>query len=336
MKFFVYEFVTGGGWWTIDEGSIAAGALLREGSAMLQALVNDLSRIGKVYTLRDSRSTVEISSAEVCTVSSAIEERRQFAELVQNADGTVVIAPEFDGHLLARCQWVEQLGGRLLSPGSEFVAITADKHLTAKRLAAVGIPVPRGFIISNDASPPADFRFPAILKPCDGAGSIGVRTVRDWREAREDIGKHGRCRLEEYRCGIPASVSVLSGPQTLGILPASRQFLSDDGRFQYLGGETPMSDEMCRRSKRLAIDVAFALPDTAGYFGIDLVFGAAADGSQDCVIEVNPRLTTSYLGLRQLLEGNLAEAMVAVAKGKLVDLRFRTSPVQFSACNGLE
>jgi predicted ATP-grasp superfamily ATP-dependent carboligase len=65
--------------------------------------------------------------------------------------------------------------------------------------------------------------------------------------------------------------------------------------------------------------------------GIDLVFGLAVDGSEDVVIEVNPRLTTSYLGLRKIANGNLAAAMVRTAKGQAADLSFSSVPVQFSA-----
>jgi predicted ATP-grasp superfamily ATP-dependent carboligase len=331
MQFFVYEFVTGGGWWNVDERQLPTGALLNEGSAMLRALVSDLVRIGNVCALRDVRCSISIDGAEVQSVSSAAEERRRFAESVQLADWTVVIAPECDGHLLARCQWVEQLGGRLLSPGSEFVSIAGDKHRTAELLASANIPVPRGCPISDHQSPPADFQFPAVLKPHDGAGSVDVRLVTNWSEARAAVRPGRLYRLEEFHSGWPASVSVLSGPRYRVVLPASRQLLSDDGRFQYLGGLTPLPDEFVRRAEHRAQAVAAAMPPTVGYFGIDLVFGSASDGSQDLVIEVNPRMTTSYLGLRRIAQGNLAEAMLLTACGEPVDLSFDDSPVQFAA-----
>lgn len=46
-----------------------------------------------------------------------------------------------------------------------------------------------------------------------------------------------------------------------------------------------------------------ALPGLRGHVGVDLV--AAPD--RCVVIEVNPRLTTSYVGLRRVLRANLAE-----------------------------
>ena len=74
------------------------------------------------------------------------------------------------------------------------------------------------------------------------------------------------------------------------------------------------------------------MPGLAGYFGVDLVLGASADGRDDIVIEINPRLTTSYVGLRKLARGNLMQALLAVASGQpLPPLEWRTEEVRFHA-----
>ena len=57
------------------------------------------------------------------------------------------------------------------------------------------------------------------------------------------------------------------------------------------------------------------MPGLLGYVGVDLVLGDAADGSRDYAIEINPRLTTSYVGLRALADFNIAEAMLRAANG---------------------
>ena len=74
--------------------------------------------------------------------------------------------------------------------------------------------------------------------------------------------------------------------------------MSDDGRFVYLGGSLPLPHALASRATRLAQQAVAALPDPLGYVGVDLVLGADADGADDYVIEINPRLTTSYIGLR--------------------------------------
>jgi predicted ATP-grasp superfamily ATP-dependent carboligase len=73
------------------------------------------------------------------------------------------------------------------------------------------------------------------------------------------------------------------------------------------------------------------LSDPFGYIGVDLVLGADPDGQDDHVIEINPRLTTSYVGLRALSRNNLAAAMLVVAEGREPALSWHDGVVEFSA-----
>jgi predicted ATP-grasp superfamily ATP-dependent carboligase len=72
-----------------------------------------------------------------------------------------------------------------------------------------------------------------------------------------------------------------------------------------------------------------ALPPANGYVGIDLILGDATDGSQDVVIEINPRLTTSYVALRQHYRTNLAAAMLQVIAGQPCELEIAQDVVSF-------
>ena len=69
-----------------------------------------------------------------------------------------------------------------------------------------------------------------------------------------------------------------------------------------------------------------------GYVGVDIVLGDAPDGSADWVIEINPRLTTSYVGLRALARGNLAGVLLAVVQREaLPELGWHEGTVAWSA-----
>ena len=59
----------------------------------------------------------------------------------------------------------------------------------------------------------------------------------------------------------------------------------------------------------LAEDVCRAIPGLDGYVGIDLLLGEDAP----VVVEVNPRLTTSYVGLGRALGINVARRVLAGA-----------------------
>ena len=131
--------------------------------------------------------------------------------------------------------------------------------------------------------------------------------------------------------GLPASVAMLCGPAgRIGLAPC-KQRISDDGRLRYLGGELPLAAGLAERAKSLAEQALAALPATVGYVGVDLVLGREPDGSEDAVIEVNPRLTTSYVGLRAAARTNLAETMWRVGQGEAPAVEFAARPIEFDS-----
>lgn len=335
MRIFAYEFITGGGMWSTGE-ALPDGSLLREGAAMLRALTIDLVTMAEteVVAAWDARLPSPPSGCEICEVASAAEERAAIERFASASDGVIIIAPEIGGALLERVRWVEAAGGWLLSPGSEFVELAADKHATCRRLASAGVRTPHGVWLRPGDSFPLDFPYPAVLKPRHGAGSQDLLLVRDPTNigALTALAKaESPQRLEAFMPGLAASVAVLCGPAGQVILPACRQRLSDDGTFRYLGGRLPLPAPLDRRAAEHAKSVLDAFPPAIGYVGIDLVLGGAEDGSRDAVIEVNPRLTTSYVGLRKSLGVNLAELMVQLAAGSHTEWEWNPRAVVFTA-----
>ncbi len=312
MRAFVYEYFCAG-----RPGSAAIRA---EGRAMLSAVLEDLGRVPGV---------------EVVTLPAVAPdaEERAFRALARAAHWSLVIAPECDGLLAERCRWVEEEGGRLLGPSSAAVRLTGDKLELSRHLLARGVPTPP---TSPWPGEPPPFAFPVVCKPRHGAGSQATFLVRDERElslcvgrAREE-GWDGEMIVQPYTPGRAASVAFLIGPGRRVALPAAEQILSEDGRFHYEGGRVPLPDDLNRRAQRLAERAVTAVESLCGYVGVDLVLGEAADGGGDRVIEINPRLTTSYVGLRALARFNLAEALLAAATGAaLPPMRWRPGPVRY-------
>jgi len=297
---------------------------------MLAALAEDFLALPgtRVEIFHDVRGRLSApAGCEVRSIEMADQERQAFDAAAARADWTVVIAPEFDGQLAQRCQWVMQAGGRLLGCDAAAVALTADKHATAEHLLRHGVPAPRGRALEPFQPLPRDMTYPVVVKPRAGAGSQGVRRIEAYRAGLVTDGTPAR--LEPYCAGEPASVAVLCGPRGIVPLPPCRQRLGGESGFEYLGGEAPLPMELAQRATRLALAAVRCLPPCLGYLGVDLVLGADPSGSQDVVIEINPRLTTSYVGLRAIAETNLAAAMVAVAEGQTTELCWRPRAIQF-------
>lgn len=333
MKVFIYEFTSGGGLWTLALSG-ETDSLLVEGQAMAAAVAADFASLPniEVLTTRDSRlQPFHDSRCRVAAIGQASVEQRTIRQLAAASDWTLLIAPETEGVLLERSLLVEAAGGRLLSPGSELVRLASNKHATAEHLAKFGVPTPEGTMLLPGQKPSANL-FPAVMKPLDGCGSTGVQRIdiqADWPKSQPQK----PMRLERYIEGTPVSVAVLCGPGGNFALPACEQHLSDDGSFTYLGGAVPLPPELNHRARSLALKAAAVLPQPRGYIGFDLVLGDDPFGTDDYVIEVNPRLTTSYVGLRAYLRGSLAAAMLAVAEGRPPDLSVNPGRVQFT-CSG--
>jgi predicted ATP-grasp superfamily ATP-dependent carboligase len=330
QRIFLYEFVTGGGMFSFAPDEIPSGSLLCEGAAMFASLASDFASIPgvEIVAMRDARlANADSPGIKYHRVTNAEDEFSRFESLAAIADWTLVIAPEFDQLLLRRTRRVEELGGRLLGPDSRIVCLGAYKEKTVTHLAKHGIRTPTGYLFDASCPMPAALRFPAILKPHDGAGSQGIQRIESLKSFPRV--PEGTFRLEEFQPGTPASVAVLCGPNSRIALPACQQLLAESGSFAYLGGKVPLDEPLRSRAERLALHAAHTLPDVVGYIGFDLVLGSTPE--LDTVIELNPRVTTSYVGLRQIARSNLAASMIDVAEGKTPDLSFGEGPVRFSA-----
>ncbi|MBV9123348.1 MAG: ATP-grasp domain-containing protein [Planctomycetes bacterium] len=319
MRIFVYEWTCA----SISGTGPAREALRAEGQAMLAAVLEDFNRIEGVVAstllapdVRSSFPSHQVHPAELGNEDSV------FRRLTQEADYTLVIAPECQDLLWTRCRWVEEAGGRLLGPDAQAVQLTGDKLALSRHWQKLAIPTPDSHL-TGASTPWARMSYPAVWKPRQGAGSqrtFLLRSPEDVARAAEAVRDEGAEEriLQPFVPGRAASVAFLIGPeQRVPLLPAA-QHLSTDGRFHYLGGEAPLPAELSARAVELAERAVRTVPGLRGYVGVDLVLGEAGDGSQDQVLEINPRLTTSYLGLRSLARANLAERMLQLAGGATI------------------
>jgi predicted ATP-grasp superfamily ATP-dependent carboligase len=328
MRIFLYEFTCS----PVHDLHQAWQPLRAEGRAMLAALSADFKRVPGVEVITLPSQTSPQPGADDDHLDG--QEEAIFRRLARLADYTLVVAPESDGILRTRCRWVEDAGGRLLGPSSVAVELAGDKLALAEHLRGHGVPTPSTWAWRLPGPP--GLRFPAVWKPRDGTGSQATFLAATPQElaacaARaRDEGWRGRAVVQPFAPGRPASVAFLIGPAATLALPPASQALSGDGRFHYRGGTVPLPPALAERAVRVGRQAVGAVPGLRGYVGVDVVLGEPADGSADWVIEVNPRLTTSYVGLRALAQGNLAEVMLRAVQGQPVPaLPWRDGAVHF-------
>jgi predicted ATP-grasp superfamily ATP-dependent carboligase len=314
MRVLVYEFMTASGIGR-DPGSPEHG-MYREGRAMRDAVASDFARIAGVEVV--ALDQFEDDDPE-----------REIWRAAEECDWSLIIAPETDGQLDRDCWAVHSSKSRLLGSSVDSIRLTADKLALADHWRTNGVPAPA----TTDREPTACDAFPVVWKPRDGAGSTDTFLIRDRFEHTRALTSRNPVRpmiLQEYVHGRPASVAFLCGPRERAPLLPGLQVLSDDGRFNYRGGELPIPPALAERAVHLARRAVECVPGLLGYIGVDLVLGDAEDGSRDSAIEINPRLTTSYIGLRALADFNIAEAMLRAARGEeLSELKWKPGRVRF-------
>lgn len=318
MRVFVYEHLC---------AQQTASALAAEGRAMLLAVLADLTAIEDV----DVSTIVASSWFPILIdlpffrrlrvgVTAPKDEEARFLEAAGGCDFALVIAPEFDDVLATRCEWAIQAGCRLLGPSPEAVRLCADKLRLAEHFRQAEIPMPITTFY-DPRLPPAD-GYPYVIKPRSGAGAqatFAVHSPEQFVQARwfaSAQGFRGELIVQPFCRGQAGSVAVLLAGDRPICLPPAEQLIettSPSGQLRYAGGsiEYPITYKW---ATPLARGAACAVPGMAGYFGIDFVFDRAG-GADTRVIEINPRLTTSYVGLRRLANVNLMRVLLALARG---------------------
>ena len=248
-------------------------------------------------------------------VSNAAAEQRQFRELAAASDAVLVIAPETNGQLADRVRQVMSLGVKSLNCSPAAIELCGDKLRLARHFEAHSLPtVPTEIIDWTHERPQESHINEWVIKPRDGAGSwltFRVRTdsPEEWQRAATAYASAGishNALVQPFVAGLPLSVGCLCQPNgEVEIFPIGQQRLSHN--FEYLGGSIPASlPAVTEVAVRDLIQRACAtIPGLNGHIGFDLLL-PDADPTRPLIVEINPRLTTSYVGYRRLSASNLA------------------------------
>lgn len=327
MDLFIGEFVCGGGFLQAVEGDIPA-SLQSEGRVMLGALLEDFAIVcNRVHTILDSKALTAFQSI-TSSWELGLREKLVFHEATLDAplwqqwiaaaskcDAALVVAPESGNSLAQGVATLQAAGLDMLNGFGDFLRCASDKLETARVLSAAGVPHPPTWLYSSFPSTHSDTTQGWVAKPRDGCGTDHVMFFDSIEKLR--LAELSPDTLIQARVpGMPASVSVIAEGNEFTILPAvSQQFKT--APFAYQGGVGPLSEDLRQRAHHLALKTINAMPRTArGFFGLDLILGNSA--TQDFVIEVNPRVTTSYVGLRRIIANNLAARMLGLDRSSIL------------------
>jgi predicted ATP-grasp superfamily ATP-dependent carboligase len=311
LRLLICEYVTGGGFL----GKPLPASLAREGDMMLAALVKDVAAVDgiEIASVRDWRLREADLPAALRVVTAREDPWMAWRDAIEAADAVWPIAPETGGALTRLSELVLAAGRTLIGSRPSAVALATSKLATAAHLAAHGIAVvptvPAEAALRDGLCAGRDGW---VVKPDDGAGAESTRLVRrsdDMRRWLEAAPGRDNFVIQPYVEGVAASLSVLCQHGRAWLLSCNRQDIDiENGAFRFCGSIVGGLEQRRPLFEPIAAAIEAALPDLWGHVGIDFIDGAAGP----LVLDVNPRLTTSYVGLACAIRMNPAALVLAL------------------------
>ena len=310
MKILVFEFITGGGF----NQQPLPESLANEGRLMLNALLGGFGQIPTIelVIMLDWRLSkrIKTSGLSVFTVTHEHETMAEFDCLAKNCDAVWPLAPEFDGILQSLCQKVESLEKRLLTSAAAAVAMTGNKYAAYKQLTQNKIPTVETQLYEPKMYAAGEW----IVKPVDGAGcndSYLLFDQQDFAQFAFRSNTKGQYIIQPHVIGQKTSLSCLFKQGRGWLLCVNLQNFNVVDKQYRLDSIIVNYPANLDSYRNLVSAIAKAFPDLWGYVGIDLI----ETKDEIKVLEINPRLTSSFAGIQEALGVNVCSCVKNLLTG---------------------
>lgn len=321
LKLFVCEFITGGGLCA----ETLPKSLVKEGMLMRDALLRDLIELGgyDLMMLHDARLGASPLVKNSVEVDSNFE--TAFKNMLSQADLVWLIAPETAGTLMKLsemcyeadviflgCEFDSTLIGT--SKSLTYEALQAAKIFTIPTIAGEDFVLDEKFTQIESIQPVSNTCW--VAKPEDGAGCEGIKIFDDLQKLMNWLKQDDRYLnylVQPYQQGLAASFSMICRSGKGWLLSCNEQHVLRKSDALTLNGVTINGmQSYWQRFETLARKIAKMLPDAMGYIGVDVIVDTVSD--KIYVLEINPRLTTSYVGLSEAIGHNPAKIVLESIK----------------------
>jgi tyramine---L-glutamate ligase len=286
--------------------SLPAG-LAAEAEQMVRALRRDLidiDGVSELIVLRDDRLPAWEATQNVRVV--AVGENTDFSACWQFyaglCDAVWPIAPETAGILTGLCRGAEAGGYRLLNSASSTVRTASSKLETIRVLGLHGLPVVETRRLHEAVLEPGQA---VIVKPDDGAGCEGMFSFA--RELPDPASFPADFLVQPWLDGESLSLSGVFCHGDALLLSVNRQHIDvAQPLITLIACEVNVYADRDGVWQDLLERVARVMPGLWGYAGIDFIMTTTGP----VILEVNPRLTSSYAGIRAATGINPAEQVL--------------------------
>jgi predicted ATP-grasp superfamily ATP-dependent carboligase len=317
MRLFVTEFITGGGF----ANHPLPDGLKQEGLLMLNSVLADCSRMHDIQltTCLDPRIVLDNSNVEVYPIENSNNYTQRMSQLAQESDYAWIIAPESAGMLESLVSQLEKENIPAINCDAKSIRIAGDKIKCTTEF--LGTSINAAVNLSIDEA--QEYSRKVVIKSRFGVGCEGLKICDSGALGLECIDDFNQWVVQPYIEGEHLSLSLLCYAGEAKILTCNKQIFSgeEEPKLKACHVNAILINEQL---VTLANKIANTLPGLAGYVGVDLIKTI----DDYVVIDVNPRLTSSYVGLNEVLTTNPAELCIqTILDQKLPENIMRNSKV---------
>jgi len=316
MRLLVFEFITGGGF--INES--LPEALLQEGHLMRNALLNDLCELNRVelIVLCDQRVEFLIGDnrGNITVLTIKLGENVQEILLKNSSlyDAVWLIAPESEGILALWAQFFHQQKKQVCLSGQQAITLCQDKLATFNCLNDAGITCVNSQLFSAGNEP---LHGEWVLKANNSVGCDEVYLLQEqqnWQTVLPALSIDKSYILQPYILGKVLSLSCLFYRQKAYLICCNEQHITiNQLQFSLSACTVNVQDDKFHPYQQLCQKIADAIPQLFGYVGVDFI---ETEGGEPLILEINPRLTTSYVGIKEALGLNIGSIVLAMLDNK--------------------
>ena len=284
---------------------------------MVSALVRDLSDTNTPVVFTQHTTYHRIPTPDKACVITTDKEHFTATDLEQlwttyftPHDCCLLLAPESNNDLLRLTAHAESCAIPLLSSASTAVQATTSKRATTQALQHHNIPAPP--LIALDSIDDHDTN-PYILKPDDGAGCIDTFCLKGKSALKHAQEHHPNAIITPCLDGDSLSLTLLcDGKGNAKVLSCNQhQCVCDDGKLHLRTIDVGIPRTPAQHARYQEVVTAIAGCISKSLRLCRHRYYRNNDNTL-AVIDINPRVTTSYVGLRQALGDNPAAFLLSL------------------------
>ncbi len=288
-----------------------------EGYAMLKCISRDLSpkHNATIMVSSEIQNIYPIEADRIILINKHENPYIKLKKLTSQFHYTIAIAPA--QKLPEIISIIGKAGGRSLGPCLESVKTCSNKYLLYKALRRGNIPTPKTarstFKLEDILIKIRRIKSPFVIKPVDGVGCIGSSLVNNINNLWKAVIKVKNNTLknyfiiQEFISGVNASACIIGNGLNIKILSINLQYVDlkpPDRESSYNGGLIPI--KLDGNISNTLVEAVKTLKCLNGFIGLDFIIS----NNTPYITDINPRITTSYIGLRRIINVNIPDMII--------------------------